>query len=103
MEFVISTTGNDNFVFEQTLLFMRTKYRSKRTHKSSIIQPPQRANPAPRVGRVGSTHVVGPFPCCAGTPRPYSCAWTPRDQPLARDWLGEVTAKPLGLEEDVEP
>ena len=36
MEFVLSTTGNDNFVFEQTLLFMRTKYRSKRAHKSYL-------------------------------------------------------------------
>ena len=33
MEFVLSATGNDNFVFEQTLLFMRTKYRSEKTHK----------------------------------------------------------------------
>ena len=33
MEFVLSTKGNDNVLFEQTLLFMMTKYCSKRTHK----------------------------------------------------------------------
>ena len=38
MEFVLSTKGNDNVLFEQTLLFMMTKYRSKRTHKSSASQ-----------------------------------------------------------------